>query len=269
MTWRKGTLLLVLVLTALLGACSGRKLRPGLTPEERLKVAKQMFEEGHYLDAKTQFQVIVVGASGTAVADEAQYYLAECYFRLKDYVTAVAEYQRLIRMYPNSPWVDDAQFKVGLCYYKLSPKPGLDQEFTHKAIEAFQIFLEDYPDSELRPKAEEYLKKCREKLAEKEFKAGELYRKMGYHKSALIYFDLVLQEYYDTSWARKALYWKARELEKLGRLEEALEAYQSYLRRYPQGWKVEQVRDAIHRLRAELERRRSEPQAADSDRGKA
>ncbi len=251
MTRRRGTIY-VLLLAVLFSACSSRKLRPGLTPEERLKVAKEMFDDGHYLDAKTQFQVIVVSGGGSAIADEAQFYLAECYFHLKDYVTAVAEYQRLIRMYPNSPWVDDAQFKVGLSYYKLSPKPGLDQEFTHKAIEAFQIFLEDYPDSDLRPQAEEYLRKCREKLAEKEFKAGELYRKMGYHRSALIYFDSVLDEYYDTSWAEKALYWKARELEKLGRKEDALEAYQSYLRRYPQGWKVDEVRSAIQRLREDL-----------------
>jgi outer membrane protein assembly factor BamD len=239
------------VLLAGLG-CSNRKLRAGLSPEERMRVAKEMFAKGHYLDAKTQFQIIVASSGGTALADEAQFYLAECCFHLKDYVTAVAEYERLIRMYPNSRWVDDAQFKIGVSYFELSPKPGLDQEFTRKAVQALQVFLEDYPDSELRPQAEEYLRRCREKLAEKEFKAGELYRKMGYHESAVIYFNSVLEEYYDTQWAQKALYWKAKELEELGRKEEALETYQSFLRRYPQSPKVGEVRHAIQRLRDEL-----------------
>ncbi|MDZ7372539.1 MAG: outer membrane protein assembly factor BamD [candidate division KSB1 bacterium] len=232
--------------------CAGRKVRAGITLEERLKIAKQMFEKGDYLDAKTQFQVIVASAGGTALADEAQFYLAECYFHLKDYVTAVAEYERFVRMYPNSPWVDDAQFKVGVSYYELSPGPGLDQEFTRKAVQALQVFLEDYPASELRPQAEEYLRKCRDKLAEKEFKAGELYRKMGYYESAVIYFDAVLNEYYDTQWAEKALFQKARMLELLGRKEEALEAYQSYLRRHPQSPRVGEARRAVQKLRDEL-----------------
>ena len=258
--------LLILPLIALVAFsgmnCSNRKLRKGLPAEERLALAKKMFEKGRYLDAKTEFQVLVVSGAGTAIADEAQFYLAECYYHLKDYVTAVAEYERLIRMFPNSPWVDDAQYKIGMSYFKLSPNPGLDQEFTKKALQAFQVFLEDYPDSELRPEVEERMRQCREKLAEKEFRAGVLYRKMGYHKSALIYFDSVLEEYYDTSWAEKALYWKAKELEKLGEPDKALETYQVFVRRYPQSRRLEEVREAIHRLRQELqqqEQRQREP----------
>lgn len=244
--------------------CSNNKLRAKMTAEERLKHAKELYNKHHYLDAKTEFQVLVVSGQGSAVADEAQYYLAQCYYHLKDYVTAAAEFQRLVRMYPSSEWVDDAQYMIGMCYYKLSPPPGLDQEFTLKAIDAFQRFLEDFPTSDLRPEAEKRMRELRNKLAEKEWKNGELYRKMGYYRSALIYYDSVLKDYYDTPWAERALYQKGRILEKLKRYDEAVEAYQEFVRRFPRSKFLPKVRQQLAKTREKLARQ----SASLGDRGK-
>jgi len=72
-----------------------------------------------------------------------------------------------------------------------------------------QNFLEDYPRHEKREDAERKINELREKLAEKQWKNAELYRKMMEYKSSLIYYDIVLEQYYDTGFADDALYGKA------------------------------------------------------------
>ncbi len=233
-------------------SCSKWKIRPNLTAEERLALAKQMFAKGDYLDAKQQLLVLTLSFQGSAVADEAQFYLAECHYELKEYILAISEYERLLRSYPNSPFVDDAEFKIGMSYFKLSPSSGLDQENAEKAIKHFQRFLEDYPDSPLKKEVEASLQACRNKLAKKDFDNGVLYRKMGYFDSALIYFDSVLANYYDTPYGEKALYWKGECLLKLERHQDAHEAFASYAQRYPRGSQIDRVRRRLKELSSRL-----------------
>lgn len=52
-------------------------------------------------------------------ADNAQYWLAECYYDLKDFVTAVREFRRVVDVYPQGNKVPDALLKVGLGYLLL------------------------------------------------------------------------------------------------------------------------------------------------------
>ncbi len=233
-------------------SCSKAKVRPNLTAEERLSLAKQMFAKGDYLDAKQQLLVLTLSFQGSAVADEAQFYLAECHYQLKEYVLAISEYERLLKSYPNSQYVDDAEYKIGMSHFKLSPSSGLDQENARKAMEHFQRFLEDYPDSPLKKEVEASLQQCRNKLAKKEYDTGVLYRKMGYYDSALIYFDSVLATYYDTPYGPKALFWKGECLMKQGRYEEAREVFSDYARRYPQGAEGERVRRRLKELSSRL-----------------
>ncbi|MDX2021106.1 MAG: tol-pal system protein YbgF [Deltaproteobacteria bacterium] len=52
-------------------------------------------------------------------ADNAQYWLAECYYDLKDFVTAVREFRRVVDVYPQGNKVPDALLKAGLGYLLL------------------------------------------------------------------------------------------------------------------------------------------------------
>jgi outer membrane protein assembly factor BamD len=170
---------------------------------------------------------------GSGVMEDAQFYLAECHFNLKEYLLAISEYEKLIKSLPQSNYVDDSRYKMGLCYEKLSPGYGLDQDYTFKAINQYQQFLDDYPKSELRSTVETHLMACREKLAKKEYMTGELYRKMGYDSSAVISFDAVLANFTDTSLACDALFWKAQCLLKLNRPDEARETFRTLITSFP------------------------------------
>ena len=225
-----------------------------MTPEDQFAYAKQIFDKKDYYKAKMQFMVIVLNNPGHQIIEKAQYYLAESYYYDKEYLLAVEEYQKLIRSLPQSPFVDDAYFKVCMSYYQLSPGYALDQEYTYKTISEFQQFIEDYPDSDFRQDAEKHMKECIEKLAKKEFKTGELYRKMGVYSSALISFDEVLKSHYATKFADEALYWKGVCHKKLLQWDEAEEAFKDLVAKHPQSeWvkKAEEELVDVSRLRVD------------------
>ena len=220
-------------------ACGGNKVRADLTTAERLEYAMKLFQDRDYYDARTQFRIVVLNAPGSVSVDQAQFYLAECHFHMEEFITAAAEYEKVIRLYSRSEFLDDAQFKIGLAYYELSPQAALDQKYTWKAIEELQKFLEDYPESEHKEKATDLLLKIRTKLAKKEFNSADLYRKLGYYESALIYFDEVLNRYYDTEYAEPALFFKALILYRLERYTDARETLYQLTDKY----RREQQRD--------------------------
>ncbi len=250
----------LLLMALFVAYCATTKHKVLMTPEARLKHAIELFNKGHYLDAKTELTIIVLNYPGSSVVDEAQYYLAESHFKLKEYILAAAEYEKLIRNYPDSKYADKARYKIGLCYYELSPNYGLDQKYTLKAIDEFQRFLEDYPNSPLRKDVEEKLKKCREKLAKKDYKAAELYRKMSEWRAAEIYYRSVEDKYYDTSFGPKALFWIGESQYHLGKLDEAAATFQSYLNKFPKGeyaGRAERRLKQIAKLQSEQEKKKA------------
>jgi len=241
-------LILFTLLTLVFTGCGKHKIKPNISNEERMKAAEKMFNDGDYLDARTQFRIIILNSPGGSLSDKAQFYYAECHFKLKEYILAIAEYEKLTRVYTNSEYADDAQYQIGMSYYKLSPKAALDQQYTEKAIAEFQRFLEDYPGSELAPKANEVMKKCREKLAQKNFKNGESYRKRALYRSALVYYDYVLDNFYDTKFAERSLWEKAECYRQLGEQEQAEKFYKLYLEKYPKSSRVDKAKDFLYSI---------------------
>ncbi len=224
-------LLCIAFLAGLLG-CGKKVLNlRAMSPEEQFEYAKSIFDKKDYLKAKTQMMMVVMNNQGNVIVEKAQFYLAESYYGQKEYLIAVEEYEKLIRSMPRSEYVDDARYKTGMCYYRLSPSYGLDQDYTHKAIYQFQTFLEEFPDSDLKPEVEARLSECRNKLGKKVYKEGEQWRKMGYYRSAILSFNQVIDRYYDTEFLDDAIFWKGDCHMKLEEWEEARTAFQSLLDR--------------------------------------
>lgn len=68
---------------------------------------------------------------------------------------------------------------MGQSLYRSAPEPRLDQTPTIGAINAYQQFLDLYPDSELRPIAQQRLFELQDNLVQKEFLSAQLYYNLG------------------------------------------------------------------------------------------
>lgn len=158
----------------------------------------ELYEKGKYYKAVDFFTFVVFNSPGSEIADDAQLYLGDCHFGLKEYIVAVDEYRRLINRWPASDLVEQARFRTAKALHELSPQYQLYQNYTEEAIDAYQRFIEFYPGSELRQEAEDGIWELRLKLARKIFDSGELYMVFREWKAALITFEEIEKYYYDT-----------------------------------------------------------------------
>jgi len=186
-----------------------------------------------YLEALEEFKVVTLQYGGTQWADDAQFYMAESRFLREEFVLAVYEYDVLLRTMPTSPFVRLARFQKAGCNDALSPGSDLDQEYTRKAIDDYQSFLEYFPTDSLATVVEGRIVELTTKLAKKEFDSGLIYMKMAYYKAATFYFDLVLERYHDTRYAEPALFHKGEALVNRKRYPEAVSELSRFLDKYP------------------------------------
>jgi outer membrane protein assembly factor BamD len=82
-----------------------------------------------------------------------------------------------------------------------SPVAILDQENTLLAIDEFNRFIDNYPQSPLVSEAQKKIEELTAKLAHKEYLNAELYKKQGHYESALIYYRDIIDKYPRTVWA--------------------------------------------------------------------
>ncbi|MEJ2537668.1 MAG: outer membrane protein assembly factor BamD [Calditrichia bacterium] len=240
---------ILLLLTVVIFAGCGSKIKKEiLDANEYFEYAKGLYDKGKYLDAITEFTVIVLKFSADPVVDDAQFYLAQSHFKNEEYLIAVSEYQKVITDYPESPYVEQAFYQIGLSYSELSQRYQLDQEYTLKALRQFQNLIEAYPDGQYREDAEKQLTDLRKKLAKKQLLGGNVYRKMGIYDSAIIYYDILLEKYYDTPSAEEALYWKSVSLFKMKNYNDALTNFTAFLEKYPKSKHAEEARTKISEI---------------------
>ena len=201
-------IIVILLISLIWLGCSGRQPESTWTADEYFKYAKEVYDDEDYFECTNEFTIIILRFAGSSVADSAQYYLGMSHYNMSEYIISAAEFSKLINNMPRSPLVPDAQYMLGMSYYEMSPRPALDQEYTLKALKAFQVFVEDFPGHEKREPVDKKLLELREKLAQKNFLNAELYRKMLRLKSSIIYYDIVLERFYDTTWTDDALFGK-------------------------------------------------------------
>jgi len=233
----KNIILLLIVLV--LVSCGGSKLPDSTNPEEIFQAGVRFLENKDYNEAKQMFDLIIIQYPASQWADDAQFYLGEVSFRKGEYIVAAFSYNRLRRQFPGSPFTKEALYKTAMCYYNMSPTYDRDQEYTRKAIEAFQEFQYLYPDDELYKEASNKITELRNKLAYREYFTAELYMKLQSPISAVIYYDSVINSYSDTDYFEPAMYGKISALIYMKKYKEASSTFLAYKSNFPNSEKIQ------------------------------
>ena len=181
------------------------------------------FEDEKYAKSAQQFKIIVERASHTDLGDDALFFLAESYFLDEEYELALIEYEKLVSRMGFSPYIEKTRWRICETLMVLSPNYYHDQESSRKAIVEIQQFLDDYPSSDYSVGADGLIKELRLRLAEKNMETGELYVKLKAYDSAILAYEIVIKDYYDTVYYRDANLEVMRCLVLLGNNEEAKE----------------------------------------------
>ncbi len=214
-------------------ACSTTVDTTQFSPEQHFDYAKSLFDEEQFQEAGTEFQSILLQYPGSTINDDAQYYLGLSYFKQEQFLLGAYEFSKLIRDMPASSFLPDAQFMLADAYYELSPDYRLDQVYSEKAIKEFQSYIDFFPTSEKVSVAEIKIDELHNKIAEKEFTIAELYKTMEYYESAKLYYEIVLNRFYDTPYAAKSMLGKATILLEQGKIESGLKELENIKIKYP------------------------------------
>lgn len=177
---KKGIIILSCV-ALLMGSCSTEfnSVYKYGDNDQQYEYAKECFARGKFQQAAMLLTELVTIKKGTDEAQECLYMLAMAQYCNLDYVAASETFKKYCSSYPRGHYVESAYFYVGQSLYQSAPEPRLDQTPTNGAITAYQQFMDLFPDSKLRPQAQERLYELYDKLIQKEYSAAELYYNLG------------------------------------------------------------------------------------------
>jgi len=239
---RPRSIVLVLAVLMTAGACAGNGVQvQNLPPDDLMQQGMTSLNGRDWSDAVSAFERFIVQHPSHPRSQEARFRLAQAHFGKKEYVTAATEYARLAGDFPAGPFADDSRFGVCEAYARLSPKPALDQEYTRAAMDHCRSLETYYPTSEFVKRAQEILVDMNNKLAEKQYEAGDFYMKRGLIDSAILYFDATVQEYPTSRWAPRALLRLYEAYNRLSYKEEADQVRARLLRDYPTSAEAKQL----------------------------
>lgn len=173
--------ILALCIAALFCSCASEfnKVYKTADNDYKYEYAKQCFAMGKFQQASSLLQDVVMLQKGRDNAQESLYLLGMSQYCNKDFESASATFKKYYSSYPKGTFAEQASFYVGQSLFRGAPEPRLDQTPTVGAINAYQQFLDLFPDSELRPLAQERMFILQDNLVQKEYLSAQLYYNLG------------------------------------------------------------------------------------------
>ena len=270
-----------LIVVLLIGAVSlescdpYRKLAKSDKIADKDSAAVAYYNLKKYDRAVYLFEELVAIYRGTSRAEEMYFYYTYCRFYLGELVSASYHFDDFAKKYPNSEHAQEFEYMTAKAYHMISDPYYLDQTYTEKAIEQYQLFLSRHPHSEYKDKAVSGLTELRERLAKKAFEQASLYLNIGYNKAAVESFQTMINKFPDSQFREEAQYLLVKAAAKLAsesidskkdeRYLETLEFAEKFEEKFP-GSKFAKDAEA---LKAEVSEEYKEFQVAQADKKQA
>ena len=109
--------------------------------DELYTAGYSQFNTGNFQAAQQSFQSFLARSPESDLADDAQYWVGECFFSLKDYRRAILEFRKVIDQYPFGNRVPHSFLKIGLSYLALGERD--------RAAENLETVVEAFPKSDV------------------------------------------------------------------------------------------------------------------------
>jgi len=113
--------------------------KPKSDKESLYAAAYELYKEGKYEKARTEFQSFLKAFPNTEYSGNAQFWIGECYYFEKNYEKAILEYEKVVKNHPEGNKVPQALLKQGLSFLQLGDKAS--------ARLILQNVIKDYPNT--------------------------------------------------------------------------------------------------------------------------
>lgn len=204
--------LYLICIVVLLSSCAStnkhNRLLKSNDQDAKFEAAMKAYEKGDYMHANQLFENLLLYSRGREMSEKVNLYYAKSLLGSKDYYSAGYQFESFVKWYPYSKYAEEALFQAAYCKYLEAPDYTLDQTLTKQSMDAFQEYIEKYPNSERVVEANKLMDELRENLIEKDYQnAFNYYKTMQYH-AACVSFKRFLNDYPDVSQKREnAMYY--------------------------------------------------------------
>ena len=182
------------------------RIRTSGDPELLYKKAFAYYDDEEWQKAQTLLELVISAYRGRQESEEIYYRYAYTYYHLEQYLLASYYFKNFSQTYSTSSYRQEADFMDAYSNYQLSPSFRLDQTYTEKAIDGFQLFVNTYPDSERVKECNRLIDELRSKLEHKAFEEGNLYFDLRRYQSAIHTFENLLKDFPETANAEEIRY---------------------------------------------------------------
>ncbi len=144
--------------------------------------------------AQEMFETIVKRAPFSRWAPLAQFNVGQALEKQAKYPEAIAAYQLVVSKYASDSAAGAAQYQIGYVLQKESREGSYDRAVAMKSREAFEDFINRYPESEKVPQARENMKQIEGGTAKGSLDVAKFYDKTKQYKAAVIYYNDVIKQ---------------------------------------------------------------------------
>lgn len=149
--------------------------------------------------AQQMFDGIVKKAPFSKWAPLAQFNIGQALEKQEKYPEAIAAYTAVVLRYAGDAVADDALYQIGFVRLKEYRDGSYDRASARKANEAFEDFINRYPESEKVPQARENMKSLETGATQGTLDIAKFYDKTKNYKAAVIYYNNVIKSQPDTA----------------------------------------------------------------------
>lgn len=210
----------------------------------KLTKANEYYEKGAYDKAIPLYEELIPVFKGTKNIDEIYFKYAMCHYNEANFLIAGFHFKNISDNYGLSPFAEECLYMTAQCDYEMSAEVPLDQTYTEKAIQSFQLYINSYPNTTKLADCNLKIDQMRRKLELKALAAAELYLRTRHYKAAAVSFANILVDYPDTKDAEKISYNVVKSyllyaensilLKQKERYEAVVISYNIFLRRFPE-----------------------------------
>lgn len=123
-------------------------------PMTQYRRAFSLFQERKFGDASVAFEEFVRANPTHDYADNAYYWMGECFYGQGEFVLAIGEFQKVPELYPGGNKVPDSLLKIGLSYHNLNNAKNAEK--------TLRQLIDAYPQSDAAKIAKQKLEKIQQ-----------------------------------------------------------------------------------------------------------
>jgi outer membrane protein assembly factor BamD len=262
-------ILLLLLLLTVTSCGKFYKLEKSTNWEELYEAANSYYNAGEYSKAIILYDKVLPVIRGSERAELADFNYAYAHFRMKRYIEAAGYFNTFYQTYNRSPMAEEAMFMNAYSLYLDSPDYNLDQKSSRDAVNAIQMFINRFPQSDSYERATTMIEDLQKRFEEKAYQESMLYLRLtdglfpgDFYRACIINFQNFAKNYPDSKYNEELgyklvevalAYGKGSKFDKKEeRLNDVAKYADQFKRRYPDSKYVGRVEEFEKSAQAEL-----------------